>query len=70
MWKVAVNSVKKEIRRKSSITVNMLNMEINKLNKEKAIEKARKIKNKLLRSLIRKRGLRRDANQRPRVLDE
>ena len=70
MWKVAVNSVKKEIRRKSSITVNMLNMEINKLNKEKAIEKARKIKNKLLRSLIPKRGLRRDANQRPRVLDE
>ena len=70
MWKVAVNSVKKEIRRKSSITVNMLNMEINKLNKEKAIENARKIKNKLLRSLIRKRGLRRDANQRPRVLDE
>ena len=70
MWKVAVNSVKKEIRRKSSITVNMLNMEIKKLNKEKAIENARKIKNKLLRSLIRKRGLRRDANQRPRVLDE
>ena len=48
----------------------MLNMEINKLNKEKAIENARKIKNKLLRSLIRKRGLRRDANQRPRVLDD
>ena len=70
MWKVAVNSVKKEIRRKSSITVKMLNMEINKLNKEKAIENARKIKNKLLRSLIRKRGLRRDANQRPRVLDD
>ena len=48
----------------------MLNMEINKLNKEKAIENARKIKNKLLRSLIPKRRLRRDANQRPRVLDE
>ena len=45
-------------------------MEINKLNKEKGIENARKIKNKLLRSLIRKRGLRRDTNHRPRVLDE
>ena len=45
-------------------------MEINKLNKEKGIDNARKIRNKLLPSLIRKRGLRRNANHRPRVLDE
>ena len=54
MWKVAVNSVEQEIRRKRRKDINVLvNMEFNKFNKEKQIENARKIKSKLVPSLIR-----------------
>ena len=54
MWKVAVNSVEQEIRRKRRKDINVLvNMEFNKFNKEKQIENARKIKSNLVQRLIR-----------------
>ena len=56
VWKVAINSVEQEIRRKRSKDVSVLvlvNMELSKFNKEKRIEDARKIKSNLVQPLIR-----------------
>ena len=56
MWKVVINSVKQETRRIKRKDVNVLvlvNMELNKFNKEKRIENAHKIKSNLVQPLIR-----------------
>ena len=56
MWKVAINSVEQEIRRKRSKDVSVLvlvNMELNKFNKENRIENAHQIKSNLVQPLIR-----------------